>query len=261
MSDFLTRLAARTLGVGSFVQPSLPAVFAGPAGMLGAEPLDESISSAPPEVSNADHERRLPSSSRPTDAQRGSVSRQPRVAGQVETTAPAIGVEQASAAGGSDSTADAASDPRHATAAPAAIARAPLVITNDAPRTARAQAPRAATPGTLPASGGEPLVPSVSDRPARPVGGLLSADVRPSSTTPRPRVSASLRLDALDSAASLGSRTTATPAAAPTVRITIGRVEVRAVTPPDAERPRRRDASETPRMSLSEYLQRRGGAR
>jgi hypothetical protein len=46
---------------------------------------------------------------------------------------------------------------------------------------------------------------------------------------------------------------------APTIRVTIGRVEVRAVTPTPA--PSRKPARPAPRMSLDEYLRAQNGGR
>jgi hypothetical protein len=48
---------------------------------------------------------------------------------------------------------------------------------------------------------------------------------------------------------------------APTVRVTIGRVEVRAVQPPTPSQPRPPSALRSPRLTLDDYLRERGGGR
>lgn len=53
----------------------------------------------------------------------------------------------------------------------------------------------------------------------------------------------------------------AQPAPPPTIEVTIGRIEVRAVTPPAAAPPRPRERHEPPRMSLDDYLRAQGGGR
>jgi len=50
------------------------------------------------------------------------------------------------------------------------------------------------------------------------------------------------------------------PFSSPTVRVTIGRIEVRAVMAP-APLPPKRSLPATPRLSLEDYLKRRNGGR
>ncbi|HEX8336383.1 MAG TPA: hypothetical protein VF621_06610 [Pyrinomonadaceae bacterium] len=45
----------------------------------------------------------------------------------------------------------------------------------------------------------------------------------------------------------------------PTIEVTIGRIEVRAVTPPAAPPPAPRERHEPPKMSLDDYLRAQGG--
>jgi hypothetical protein len=106
------------------------------------------------------------------------------------------------------------------------------------------------------------LVPSETSLP--PFGTAAPSDGRPSRSA-EPGVSA--RQDARALPLQVMSRPVASDLTrgaepdppAPTIRITIGRVEVRAVTPPPA--PSRRPARPAPRMSLDEYLRSQNGGR
>jgi hypothetical protein len=47
----------------------------------------------------------------------------------------------------------------------------------------------------------------------------------------------------------------------PIIEVTIGRIEVRALTPPAAPPPPQRERHEPPKMSLDDYLRAQGGGR
>jgi len=89
--------------------------------------------------------------------------------------------------------------------------------------------------------------------PARPIG---ASDLDASSTAGRVEVGSDL---GPRTAPDLGVRREAVPPARPTVQVSIGRIEVRAVRPPPA--PPVPHAPVGPRVSLEEYLQERNGGR
>ncbi|HEX8291579.1 MAG TPA: hypothetical protein VF570_07490, partial [Pyrinomonadaceae bacterium] len=55
------------------------------------------------------------------------------------------------------------------------------------------------------------------------------------------------------------ARAGVTPSTPPTIEVNIGRIEVRAVTPPAAPAPPTRERREPPKMSLDDYLRAQGG--
>lgn len=230
MADFLSRLAERTLGIGGTVEPRLAPLFAGGAGLADDGLVEEDETVVAPR-----RETRV-------DAPAGLVA--PR-ADERATEGPR-----------------AASDEAHP-------------YSDDAPvverRTIERQAPAPLPPLRAPA---EDRVPGPPHPDAVEVGALretqpplllperriapapLPALQTPVRAAPAPAAepSATSSLDRASSPARIGDAT-------PTVRVTIGRVEVRAVFPA-AEAPRSAPAPWEPSLTLEEYLkQRREGLR
>ena len=230
MADFLSRLAERTLGMGETVQPRLAPLFA-----RGAELADEGLV-------EEDETRVVPPNEAPA-APQVMPAAAPNPAGEVESV-PAASPE-----------------PRSRRQDDAGIERrsvvreepAPLLPPRDVRPARRVEPPPAETsavgdfremqpPLLLPERRAAPARPSASPAPA--------AAVRPPGPSQDERTSTD------------GGRAQARAAeVAPTVRVTIGRVEVRAVFPA-VEAPRVSPAPPGPRLTLQEYLkQRREGVR
>ena len=217
MSDYLTNLAARALGVAEVARPR-PSLFEPRRGV------------AEPPI--------------PAEPARGEV--------EPEVRAPDVAAE---------------APPRRQPAEPAAVREREGTSAPDGdrgpPRVAAPQRapgrgrrrpetapPRPAEPGAAPSAARERRAPAAPFEPAAPRLGVPTQPARPAelqrpvaapvlaARPPRPQVAAG-------------------DAPAPTVRVTIGRVDVRAVTP---EQPpeQKRKPKRAPRMSLDEYLSRPG---
>lgn len=135
---------------------------------------------------------------------------------------------------------------------PAAPERAPLRVVLPARTPANRQSTAAQEAALLippHASPGQAMTPleSIASTPSRT---LLIA--------PAPDQELGSQLS--DRAAALPSAPEAEAPAAPTIKITIGRVDVRAVTP-DKEAPRPAPAARNPALTLEEYLKRRSGGK
>lgn len=232
MSDFLTRLAQRSIGAAPLIAPRLPSLFA-PAEEPNGNVADTAAAAA------AGSAALVPATP------------QSQAAGR---TAPALG----------ESPADIHS-PQRSAAAEAANASAPAargdgtphhVESTRVPPVSAAQenaqvapplpAPvvsRLAVPPETPATRGERDTPAAAPEPWAPL--LPQYEAKAESTAPFSAVTVPL--------ADAGART------APTVHITIGRVEVRANIPASPPAPRPRAASQ-PTLSLGDYLKRGAGA-
>jgi hypothetical protein len=126
----------------------------------------------------------------------------------------------------------------------AAPVHAPLLIASQATIPAGPQVPGAPE--------AEPSIPAqASGAPVRPSGAKLVAPLS-LRRADQERVSASQDRAAIP--------TPAADAAAPTIKITIGRVDVRAVTP-DKESPRHAPPARNQALTLEEYLKRRSGGK
>lgn len=275
MTDFLTRLAARTLGVGQTVTPLQAPKLAAPADASDlwpdlddateANPIDPSHI-APTKASSA----QLPSLPSAPDAGRtASPGRSGRAYDRAPSQVDLPRSPQAAVPVPAQSTIDAS--PREAD---------PTATRSEEPAPAHRR--RGASPAAPVVRHDEPDQPAplvaASSLPPGPAGFADLNDAAPG-TAPREFVldeGSSARRDAAATFTPmvrtagllrLGPSfpptppTAVAPAPGPTVRITIGRVEVRAVPPPPAPEPAApRRPEEAPRLSLSDYLK-RGGSR
>jgi hypothetical protein len=130
---------------------------------------------------------------------------------------------------------------------PPATPRAPIArsVGDTPPPPASPRAPIARPAGDTPR---EPVARPTGDTPREPIA-------RPAGDAPPPP--AGPREPVARASAKTTPATTAAERPAPVIRVHIGRVEVRAVTPPSPQQP----AAVAPRLSLSEYLERQGRAR
>jgi hypothetical protein len=157
----------------------------------------------------------------------------------------------------------------------AAPVHAPLLIVSKATIPAGPQVPGAPeaepfAPAQAHGAAGTPLSPSGAKpvelvTPSSPSGAKPVEPVRPSSPSGAKLVTpVSLRRADQERVSATADRaaipTPATDAAAPTIKITIGRVDVRAVTP-DKESPRPAAPARNQALTLEEYLKRRSGGK
>jgi len=264
MSDFLTRLAERTLGVGSFVAPSLPSAFATPAASPLIEEGSDDVAPAAPaaapgptatgdtapqragERTPASDPR--PPSGRPRPVESGAVDVGPEAqpsAHAASVRGPARRPETAPRLVSQTHTAEEGAAGR--VEAPVS-STSPTIADQTAARDRDVSDSMAGRPDGIARAIPERRVPQ-SGRDRSPRGTLQPL-------VPRSRLAPEDEVAALDLAHAV-----VPPEPAPTVRITIGRVEVRGVPPPQPGTAQRRQReAEPPRLSLSEYLK-RGGAR
>jgi len=231
MNDFLTRLAQRSMGAAPLIAPRLPGLFA---------PDEESISNVADFTAGADmaHHTTLVSPPAPssTTAHNTHASIEPQI--PVHESQHSTGPEAALApvpAARTDS------------AAPRAESTLTTLVQTVHERTQAA--PQLDPVASRPTAAAEPLLtPRKQDDRAAPEPWLpLLPQHKAESAAPFPISADTHRSADID-----------TPPA-PTVHITIGRVEVRAniATPPAMQRPR---ATTTPALSLGDYLKRGAGA-
>lgn len=226
MSDFLTRLAQRSMGAAPLIAPRLPSLFA---------PVEESPNSNAADTTAV------------TDAAQSATlappSLQSRTIGRADSATDELRAPQRSTATEAVLAARIAStSPRvEATLIPLVKATqahaqpTPPLLTPDAPQPAAPlKPPTAARTQDKTAAAPEPFLPLLPQRTAESAG--------PFAASAAPPVGVDI----------------GTPPA-PTVHITIGRVEVRAniAAPPAAPRPR---TASQPALSLGDYLKRGAGA-
>lgn len=257
MTDFLTRLAERSLGVGEVVQPR-PASLFDPRGAVDAPTLVGDLEVV---------ERRIAVRPSQTPAQRAAAPQPaegPRAAAE-RLPAPPPGAVDApgpvESSGGSEphsaQTAAAASAPPPPSVAPALAAEA-------AGDDARPPAP-VPTTVVVQATRVELREPDGTP-PERPRRRAHTAQVPPPSVPARPPDGGERELAASSSPAALEpdwrnappapAQARAPAAETPVVHVTIGRVDVRAVLP--APPPERAAPRHRPRLTLDEYLRKDG---
>jgi len=231
MSDFLTRLAQRSMGAASLIAPRLPSLFA---------PVEESPTSNVAGATVTDAARNAPLAAPPfqsyTTARADPASGEPRayVYPPQRPTAPEAAIAQAPAARIDNTPPRVGSPllPLLETAQANTQGTTSLLVTTVAPHPAASlQPPMVLRKQDTPAAAAEPLLPQRTAEPA------------------------ALRPAWPDSG--MGADTGASDA--PTVHITIGRVEVKANVAAPSTAPRPRMASK-PTLSLGDYLKRGGGA-
>ena len=234
MSDFLARLAQRSMGAAPLIAPRLPSLFA---------PVDESPTGNVADTTVTDSARISPLAAPPfqsyTTARTDPDSREPRasVYPPQRLPAPEVALKQAPAAR-IDSTPPHVGSPLIPlveTAQAKTQGTTSLRVTTVASHSAASWQPSVVPhKQAMPAAAAEPWLPLLPQRRAE---------------------SAAPRLAWPDS--DMGADTGASPP--PTVHITIGRVEVKANIAAPSAAPRPRTASK-PTLSLGDYLKRGGGA-
>lgn len=261
MSDYLNHLVTRHLGLADTIQPEIAPRFAPPAAMIAP------VHAAPPDVAEAYDSRRAASSivstRAPVIAPHDSYPRDSRSG----TIAPLASVEPP------ESLREAATDqtdepPRRAqtpTGNAAPTVESPIPVQparDDSPGDPVAATIRAA-PFPQPQNVVRPDV-DVLERDQESYGGAERAQRR-SATADEPRENPMggavvprgiVRAPDAQPSASEARSATQMPEAAPTIRVTIGRIEVRAVTPPT---PAPQRSASAPRVSLDDYLRGRNG--
>ena len=248
MSDFVTRLVERQAGTAAVVQPRTPSMFAPPMSRSGRAdvsmidplaPIEQARQTPADSLRSRDDGNQAPTHSDQSEAQRPS----PR----------------------SRSASRAAEELHRAVAAPAPVVRkASVIVTESAhPMPAASSVDSLATPEQkLREQSGvnrqhieDPADPPASHSPA----GMAPLPLVKSRPDTGP--SAAAAPPSLASGMNLGRRTEPNQAAAtePPVEVTIGRIEVTAVTA--ASDQKRKPGARRPAMSLEEYLARRQGGR
>ena len=225
MSDYLTNIAARSFGRVPIIQPRLPSLFE-PATQKNLAPPPTSLPAAGPaprpESECSDLQSQIPASpSQPTlcAPQRPVRSPATRISRLLPPRLASDTAPQLSAQGAATVTSAIRTEP---IAAARCVRRAPH--TQPALDVAATRPPRSSLPIKVFAR------PQVIQR------------VEPATPPPLPPVPA---------------RPQSEPA--PSIRVTIGRIEVRAAMPP--ERPTSRLKAQAPTLSLDEYLKQRNGGR
>lgn len=231
MNDFLTRLAQRSMGAAPLIAPRLPSLFA---------PAEESNSNVADSTAGADitHRTMLVSppvaSSTAARNMHASIEPQPPVHQSHRSTGPEAALAPVPAA-------------RTESVAPRAESTLTTLVQTVHERIQAA--PQLDPVASCPTAAAEPLLTprKQDDRAAAEPWKLLLPQRKAEPAAAFPAV-----------ADTPVSTDTGTPPA-PTVHITIGRVEVRAniATPPAAPRPR---ATTTPALSLGDYLKRGANA-
>jgi hypothetical protein len=277
-ADFLGRLAARALGQTPPLAPRPAEPFEGSAGLaeeaVEAAPLAAVESprpsparpAAPVDLPPADSPRSAladrpePLSRRHSDhAPEGPPQSKQDLAHASET--PALKGQTLNSLGLQPQV----SDPHHPLRPEGAVPFALETLGEARPLSASR---RESLPSSLPSlsvpGAVTPTYPSAADAvpPRRPREPQTTERIAEFSASLTPR--ATLERDSLPLAASFpasprGDNRPAAPAAEPAIRVTIGRIEVRAVAPAAPATPAARPAA--PRLGLAEYLRRRGEGR
>lgn len=279
MSDFLGRLAARTLGLAPVVAPRLPSLFEPPAGPVA---LPAALTERPALGLEEEEHDAVPEP-RPTPPRRPDTARgQREPAGE----APARTVPLRSAGRRErEPTPDAAAAPRTAPPVPVSARVVPGAVEGPRGRVAPpspARASRSAREGSLDgratagpevraplgsatvgpvAAGLAPVPRAAREEPAKPARAAAASvpaqPPAPGSSLPSPL--GSLAPSRLPHFPQLAALTTAGRRSEPPprVEVTIGRIEVRATSTASAAPARRAAASSVP--SLDDYLRRRDG--
>jgi len=282
MADFLARLAQRTLGSTPAVEPVIAPMYApGPVMAPESEPADAEEIPAPAQGGRArlqpvtaatltplgDAPRQAPPKTEPVAGE--ALKRQPvpaartrsparPVSRSVTAAAPTPQAEPRASPSGSLRTADTAEKQQAGATldgpsrpASEALAAPPQAQPRKIKRVPEPPAPAPAIPPRE-AAGPLPASPRPEKRPGGEAAGLVvSPELKPSEPHPqRPPTTAA------EDRAGAAARS----ASAPAIHVTIGRVEVRAVTPPaPAVKPRR--AAPSPSLPLEEYLKQRNEGR
>jgi hypothetical protein len=233
MADFLTRVAQRALGVAPVVRPVIPSRYApGPRPpSIDDEPFEVAVErerSAPRPPIRADREN-----PEPTYANPGRKSAETAVT-DTEARASAPTNEQVD---------DATPPPRKATPAIEPLADRP---------TTKGSTPEPAPLREPVAAGARPTIEATPSH-----RGALAADARPANEATLSREEWGVaRVDRPEGPASFPVGREPAAEAAP-IRITIGRIDVRAILPATAPAPRQAADAGRPAMTLEDYTRRR----
>jgi hypothetical protein len=269
MSGYLTRLIGKTFGEPEQIRPVLPPLFAPAPTLLSGHELA---------LEHAEQET-MPREPDPRRGEPASVSQLP-VSWQEVIRAPHPGVPPAAIPGAEHHPTsvveegmspakgtEQALSPRTLSAFPAEgpAPAAPLHIQAEQQTPPVIRAPDASVPAPPPSTT-RPVSARAQSTVAAAVNAagqrVVPAGASPQPIIPTPRGWPSERLASLFESGDLGERTEILPAppSIPTVNVTIGRIEIRAVENPAA--PQRKDPSpRAPRLSLQEYLRGQDGGR
>lgn len=285
MSHFLQRLARRALGNAPGVQPRIPSRFEDGGGAMAAIEVREAVRATeqPPALrpvvgTRPEPERRRPTGSAPEPASPSRPRPRRDDEGSTPTGPPPRGTPRAHAAPGPEpsSKAETSRHPETPTRRPETVSGPRPAVPHRHPRAPSSETRLDTAPSPEPqvARGAAPpeSPPSVTVRPTavrvenrerrnppspRP-GESESPSAQRASIRPRVDVETSLPVSRGERRNGSRQRTQDTPAE-PAVRVTIGRVEVRAIQPASPPAPRRLPE---PRLTLEDYLrQRREGRR
>ena len=235
MSDFLSNLAVRSLGPAparDVLQPRLPSLFEAPA---GTEPVAAPAAGGPAQdrAGNA-----MPGS----PAQRGSLPAAEEPERLLPPVQPERTILERFEREASLSTQPAMEQLQPAPQAPDRPVSQPLLPTPGPGLQASASLPPEHASRSLPEDRARPVLPALLELRGKPEAAPVLA--------PLP-VPVALRAP--------GSLPEPPAQGQPSVHIHIGRIEVRAVTPPPAATPR--PASKPPRLTLDDYLHQRNGGK
>jgi len=273
VSGFLAHLAARSLGQSPAVQPRLPSRFEPPAFLPGAARWSAG-DPGEPGIVEREEERPAPAPRRgPAAGPHGADRRPPIPEGQEGPErrepfpAPAVEPGRDRAAGSRPALAPETPRPAAAPGPPAphpTVARPPAPVPAGAPIASIAPTGPAAAAGRPAAwpedGGGGEGVPSAPRPAPAPAARLAPSSVQPAPPAPGPVVARPEVMLASPPTPAVPFAP-ARPAAEPVIRVTIGRVEVRAVTEAAAPAAARPHPAAAPRggepPGLAEYLERR----
>ncbi|HEY3268732.1 MAG TPA: hypothetical protein VGM37_17585 [Armatimonadota bacterium] len=240
MSDVLTRLAERSVGRPPAVQPVLPSLFE-PAPDEGFVQGIEEMETLGPVSRRADDPNLKPAPSWPEPVPAPS--------------SPVVAAARENAPVGLGEGPRAAAEPvRRSVESPAATGPIPPPVRPEAPTVAPLSR---AVERPVPVPAAAPDSPSRKDAPApdpiRPSRASAPALTAPAAPSPRGALAVTPHRPDLTPRVEIPA-----PSSSPAVRVTIGRVEVRAVLPPAPPAPPAAPASVDTRLSLDEYLKTRG---
>jgi hypothetical protein len=290
MADFITRLAERALGVAPVVQPVVPSMFApGPISHRTGIEWDSEATTSP-----GDLDRPRAPSIQETPPARDAPTGRPADAAMAQQDDQSSDALSSATPGSPRGTPESRPGPSHPSES-GSSERGAVTGKEDQRGSSRTtarhpQTPPETRPETLhraepgPTRRGLPLGPpsaeDESDEAVFPPLGTLLDRGQGETLPPRPSPGAQASLDASEDApppvaprmvrpqldgylerGPLEPRVAAPESSAPAIRVTIGRIEVRAITPPPPRPPAQRStpARPGPELSLDDYLKQHNG--
>jgi len=247
VTDYLDRLVTRSFGLPGGVGPRLPSAYE--ADVAVDEPLIEVREESATRPSLASQPARTPNPPTPRRENAGAPAPRRGAARRPETEAtPTAAPREASP----KTPTRASRRPARGLSSPEAD---PTPPSNTVLLVGQPGEPEGMAAGLLAA----PLAPDepMPEEPARPA--VPSVFAGPTSRHAEIRPALPVEVAVPRAGAALNAQPRAQPSAVPAVRITIGRIDVRAVTPPEPARAR--TPTTPPPLSLDDYLERRRGGR